>query len=57
MSSNVIQTTIQIGGITYSVIGSKAIQAGRTELKLRRPNGRRFYFAVVYENGAVSEAV
>jgi hypothetical protein len=50
-------TTIQISGITYNVIGSKEIKAGRTELKLQRPNGRRFYFAVVYENGTVSEAV
>ena len=50
-------TTINISGITYNVIGSKAIGNGRTELSLRRPAGRRVYFAVVYENGAVSEAV
>lgn len=48
---------IQISGVTYNVIGAKAINNGRTELKLQRPAGRRFYFAVVYENGAVSEAV
>lgn len=49
--------TITISGITYNIIGTKTIRAGRTELKLQRPAGRRVYFAVVYENGAVSEAV
>lgn len=51
--------TIQINGTTYNVIGSKEVtgKPGRKELKLQRQNGRRFYFAVVYENGAISEAV
>lgn len=49
--------TIEISGITYNVIGSKAIGSGRIELSMKRPNGRRVYFAVVYENGAVSEVV
>lgn len=48
---------ININGVTYNVVGSKAIKLGRTELKLKRPNGRRFYFAVVYENGQISEVV
>ena len=49
--------TIEISGITYNLISAKEIagKQGRKELKLQRPNGRRFYFAVVYENGAVSE--
>jgi hypothetical protein len=52
-------TTIQINGITYNLIGAKEVagKPGRKELKLQRPNGRRFYFAVQYENGAISEAV
>ena len=51
--------TIQINGTTYNVIGSKEVagKPGRKELKLQRPNGRRFYCAVVYENGAIGEAV
>jgi hypothetical protein len=50
--------TIQISGITYEVVSIKAFgDKGRKEMKLRRPNGRRFYFAVVYENGSISEAV
>lgn len=52
-------TTIEISGITYNVIGSKQFTVKgqvRTELKLRRPTGRRDYFAVVYENGTMSEA-
>ena len=49
--------TIEISGITYNLISTKEIRAGRTELKLQRPNGRRFYFAVVYENGTMSEVV
>jgi hypothetical protein len=49
--------TINISGIAYNVIGSKSMGNGRTELTLKRPAGRRVYFAVVYENGAISEAV
>lgn len=52
--------TIEISGITYNVIGAKEFEhkgATRTELKLQRKNGRRFYFATVYENGTISEAV
>ena len=46
-----------INGTMYKLISSKILPNGRTELKLQRPNGRRFYFAVVYENGAISEVV
>jgi hypothetical protein len=51
--------TIEINGITYNLIGVKAVtgKPGRKELKLQRPNGRRCYFAVVYENGTMSEVV
>lgn len=52
--------SIEIGGIKYLVVGVKAFThkgAERKELTLRRLNGRRTYHAVVYENGAVSEAV
>ncbi|MGL4575796.1 MAG: hypothetical protein ACRCV9_13515 [Burkholderiaceae bacterium] len=49
--------TMQISGITYIVVGSTVLERGRTEIKLRRQKGRRFYFAVVYENGSVSEVV
>ncbi len=48
---------MNINGITYNLISTKHLINGRTELKLQRPNGRRFYFAVVYENGATSEVV
>ena len=52
-------TTINISGITYNLISASEIagRPGRKELKLQRPNGRRFYFAVQYENGSISEAV
>ena len=51
--------TIQISGVTYNLIAATEIagKPGRKELKLQRPNGRRFYFAVVYENGTMSEVV
>lgn len=51
--------TIEISGITYNLIGSKNIASkpGRKELKLQRPNGRRIYFAVMYENGIIGEVV
>ncbi len=51
--------TIQIDGITYNLISEKEItgKPGRKELKLKRPNGRRFYFVVVYENGDMSGVV
>lgn len=51
---------ISIKGQEYEVISSRPFAhkgKQRTELKLRKPNGCRFYFAVVYENGAVGEAV
>mgnify|MGYP000019680815 CR=1 FL=1 len=51
--------TIEINGTTYNLIGAKEItgKPGRKELKLQRPNGRRFYFVVAYENGSMSEVV
>jgi len=50
---------ISIDGVTYCVVGvmNVAGKPGRSELKLQRPNGRRFYFAVVYENGSTSKPV
>lgn len=48
---------VNINGIDYKVVSTQEVGNGRKELKLQRPNGRRFYFAVVYENGAISEAV
>ena len=51
---------IEIGGITYLVVGRKSFVhngATREELKLRRPNGRRMYFVTVYENGDLSSVV
>lgn len=52
-------TIINISGITYNLISVATISGypGRKELKLQRQNGRRFYFAVQYENGSISEAV
>jgi len=52
-------STIQIAGIAYNVISSQEIagKPGRREFKLQRPNGRRFYFVVQYENGTMSEVV
>lgn len=51
--------TIEINGITYNLISASPIagKPGRKELKLQRPKGRRYYFAVVYENGLMSEVV
>lgn len=49
---------IEINSVTYNIVGAKVFNhngAQRTELKRQRPKGRRFYFAVVYENGAISE--
>lgn len=48
---------IEINGVTYNIISEVTIKAGRVELKMKRPNGRRFYFVVKYENGAMSEVV
>lgn len=51
--------TIEINGTTYNLISAVEVtgKPGRKELKLQKPNGRRFYFAVVYENGSMSEVV
>jgi len=48
-----------IGGIFCEVIGETKISdfEGRFEITLRRPNGKRTYHAVRYEDGSVSEAV
>lgn len=48
---------MNINGINYTLISKTEIRAGRFELKLQRPNGRRVYFAVLYENGTMSEVV
>lgn len=52
-------TQIKIDGITYNLIGEKPVagRPGRKELKLQRPKGRRYYYAVVYENGSMSAAI
>ena len=51
--------TVRIDGITYNVIATSPITsfANRYALTLQRPKGRRFYFAVRYENGAISSAI
>jgi hypothetical protein len=51
--------TIKIDGITYNVIKTAPIKefAGRYSMTLQRPKGKRYYFAVKYENGAISSAV
>ena len=51
--------TVRIDGITYNVIATSPIKAfaNRYALTLQRPKGRRFYFAVRYENGAISNAI
>jgi hypothetical protein len=50
---------IKINGITYHLISATEVtgKPGRKELKLKRPNGRRAYFAVMYENGVIGEVV
>ena len=51
---------IQIDGITYDVTGIMTFDFNgkqRHELRLRRPNGTKRYFAVVYENGAMSDVI
>ena len=53
-------TTITINGQAFQVVGVKLFTKDgkqRTELKLRKPSGKKLFFAVVYENGAVSSAV
>ncbi len=51
--------TVRINGIVYNVIAKKPIPqfANRYSLTLQRPNGRRFYSAVQYSNGALSNAI
>ncbi len=49
-----------IGGITYEVVAVAQFLhngARREEITLRRPNGKRAYHAVRYEDGSLSEAV
>jgi len=50
---------MKISGIFYEVIGEQKIAGFETrfEITLRRPNGKRVYHAVRYEDGSVSEAV
>ena len=53
-------TTININGTEFNLISVKAFEhkgEQRKELKLQKPNGRRFYFAVLYANGSMSEVV
>jgi hypothetical protein len=52
-------TTMTISGITYEVIGERNIAgfSNRVEITLRRPNGKRTYHVVRYEDGSVSEVV
>lgn len=55
-----MQKQIEISGVTYIILGQREFSrkgAQRTELSLRKPNGRKVFHAIVYENGAVSEAV
>lgn len=50
---------IMINNITYEVLGQVKISGfdNRFEITLRRPNGKRKYHAVRYEDGSMSEAV
>ncbi|MGC4393744.1 hypothetical protein [Agrobacterium sp. M50-1] len=50
---------MSINGIFYEVVGEQKISGfdNRFEIRLRRPNGKRTYHAVRYEDGSVSEAV
>lgn len=52
--------TVESNGIIYNVIASKDFDRNgktRQELTLKRPKGKRLYFAVVYENGVISGVV
>lgn len=51
--------TMTIDGITYEIISEKQIAGfdNRVEFCLRRPRGKRLYYAVRYENGEISGAV
>jgi hypothetical protein len=50
---------IKINNVTYEVLGQVKIAGfeNRVEITLRRPNGKRTYHAVRYEDGSISEAV
>ena len=51
---------ITVDGITYEVTAIRTVDvngAQRHELTLRRPKGTKRYFAVVYENGAMSDVI
>lgn len=49
---------INIDGQDFVLISTKDFGVnGRIELKLRKPKGRKFFFAVVYEDGSISSAV
>lgn len=52
--------TVESNGVTYNVITENLFTIDgktRTELVLKRPKGKRLYYSVVYENGAMSEVV
>lgn len=47
-----------INGTNYVVIGEKKIQgANRSEITLRKPNGRRNYHVVRYGDGSMSSVI
>lgn len=51
---------MQIDGQEYVLVSEKKFTVRgeeRTELTLRKPNGRRLHYVVVYANGTVSSVV
>lgn len=52
--------TITINGQQFVIMGAKNFTKDgkqRTELTLCKPKGKKLFYAVVYENGAISSAV
>ncbi len=53
-------STIRIDGVTYEIVRERQFQANgavRTAIRMRRPNGKKFYEVVRYENGSLSSVV
>lgn len=46
-----------INGQDYIIISENNFMPGRVEFKLRKPNGKRFYHVVRYEDGTMSGVV
>lgn len=51
---------VNIDGIGYVVVKRTPFEFNgkhREQIALKRPNGKKFYFATRYENGAISRVV